>query len=286
MSKPIHALGLAFSLLCMATRVGAVDGVILINQATVLASGGFPYTITQPGSYRLSGNLVVTAASTSAIDITASNVTLDLNGFAILGPNALPPCTTGCAGISDNGSAPTAVTVRNGSLSGWTNGVDLSSCTACSVQQTILYNLCFSGITVANDAVVSGNVLSGYVSSSPCGPQHGAGITTGNNALIFGNNVQRFGPGGHTEDGGSAAGIQAGTNSTVSGNTSSGNVGNGINVGVNSTVVGNTASGNGYSGIYVVCPSNLVGNTAVGNFFNIYEALFTTGCTLFNNLAP
>jgi hypothetical protein len=43
----------------------AQNGVVLINQSTVAASGanrstgGFPYTITQPGSYQLSGNLTV-----------------------------------------------------------------------------------------------------------------------------------------------------------------------------------------------------------------------------------
>jgi hypothetical protein len=41
----------------------AVDGVVLINQSTVMAAGGFPYKITQPGSYKLSGNLAVTALS-------------------------------------------------------------------------------------------------------------------------------------------------------------------------------------------------------------------------------
>ncbi len=37
----------------------AADGVIEINQATVEANGGFPYVISKPGSYILSGNLTV-----------------------------------------------------------------------------------------------------------------------------------------------------------------------------------------------------------------------------------
>ena len=37
----------------------AVDGVTLINQSTVMAAGGFPYVISQPGSYKLAGNLMV-----------------------------------------------------------------------------------------------------------------------------------------------------------------------------------------------------------------------------------
>jgi parallel beta-helix repeat protein len=61
----------------------AVDGVILINQATVMAAGGFPYKITRPGSYKLSGNLVVTTAIAEAIVISSDDVTLDLNGFSI-----------------------------------------------------------------------------------------------------------------------------------------------------------------------------------------------------------
>jgi hypothetical protein len=66
----------------------AVDGVVLINQSTVMAAGGFPYTITQPGSYRLSGNLTAPVNST-AIQISSSNVSLDLNGFTISCPFTL-----------------------------------------------------------------------------------------------------------------------------------------------------------------------------------------------------
>ena len=71
---------LAFALI----PVGAfgVDGVVLINQSTVMTSGGFPYVISQPGSYKLYGNLVVDAGK-DGIEISASNAFLDLNGFDI-----------------------------------------------------------------------------------------------------------------------------------------------------------------------------------------------------------
>src|SRR5271156_6144744 len=74
----------------------AIDGQVLINQSTVMAAGGFPYKITQPGSYKLSGNLVV-PANTDGIDINVSNVTIDLNGFKISGPVT---CTGSGASIS------------------------------------------------------------------------------------------------------------------------------------------------------------------------------------------
>jgi hypothetical protein len=112
----------------------AVDGVVLINQATVMAAGGFPYKITQPGSYKLSGNLVVAASTTDGIDIMASNVSIDLNGFTISGPVT---CTgsgysISCVGNGGIGilafaglSAPSNVAVRNGSVVGFSNGIVL-----------------------------------------------------------------------------------------------------------------------------------------------------------------
>lgn len=90
----------------------AIDGVTLINQSTVMAAGGFPYVISQPGSYKLSGNLIV-PANGIALEIFATNVTLDLNGFSI----TTPPGGFGEA-IVLNYTA-TAVTVRNGAITGF-----------------------------------------------------------------------------------------------------------------------------------------------------------------------
>jgi hypothetical protein len=56
-----------------------------INQATIAASGvnrstgGFPFTISQPGSYQLTSNLMV-PANVNGIVITSSNVTLAPRG--------------------------------------------------------------------------------------------------------------------------------------------------------------------------------------------------------------
>jgi hypothetical protein len=73
----------------LSTSLYAVDGVVLINQSQALAGNitpgdapGFPVTISQSGSYRLTGNLIIPDANTTAIQITAENVTLDLNGLA------------------------------------------------------------------------------------------------------------------------------------------------------------------------------------------------------------
>jgi hypothetical protein len=101
----------------------ATDGVIEINQAKIMANGGYPYVISQSGSYRLTSDLTVPNANTDGIDITAGDVTIDLNGFTIAGPTV---CTgtpvTSCAPVgTGNGikiAKPLLATVRNGTISG------------------------------------------------------------------------------------------------------------------------------------------------------------------------
>src|SRR5436190_10630805 len=89
----------------------AVDGIVLIDQNRALAGGvtpgdapGFPVTISLAGSYRLSGNLTVPDANTTAINITADNVTIDLNGFSIIGPVVCTPIGTPVTSCSPSGS--------------------------------------------------------------------------------------------------------------------------------------------------------------------------------------
>jgi hypothetical protein len=114
------------------------DATVLINQAAVIDAGGFPFLITQPGSYKLIGNLTV-PANTSGILIQANDVTLDLNGFSITGPvvcdNRGSNCTgqpTGAAtsGVEAvlgvvNGSPANifGVTIKNGHVRGFTDGI-------------------------------------------------------------------------------------------------------------------------------------------------------------------
>jgi hypothetical protein len=119
-------LRLATTFLAMATVpacIYAVDGQILINQAAVNTAGGFPYTISQAGSYKLSGNLVVPDANTTAIIIAHDFVTLDLGGFSIIGPNN---CSSGTCSVSGNGIGIRTlnvvpyfnITIRNGAVQG------------------------------------------------------------------------------------------------------------------------------------------------------------------------
>jgi len=113
----------------------AVDGTVLINQSTVMAAGGFPYVISQPGSYKLSGNLVLSTTPAGnyaplgadvAILIAHSGVVLDLNGFSIEMTNTNNALSHPWFAITDNGSCSAVdilhctyeqISIRNGVIS-------------------------------------------------------------------------------------------------------------------------------------------------------------------------
>lgn len=140
-SRSLWLLGW-LALTAVANPAHAVDGVVLIDQNRALAGNvtpgdapGFPVTLTLSGSYRLSGNLTVPDANTSAIVVAAdvTGVTVDLNGFTISGPTVCggfpivcSPLGSGIGVSAPNGAR--AITVRNGTIVGMgTSAVQLLS---------------------------------------------------------------------------------------------------------------------------------------------------------------
>jgi parallel beta-helix repeat protein len=90
MSKNKHKMmliSLLFILAIMAVpfSVFCADGQIKIGQTS---STTFPITITSSGSYVLTSDLNVSSTTANAITIEANNVTVDLNGHAIIGPGS------------------------------------------------------------------------------------------------------------------------------------------------------------------------------------------------------
>lgn len=134
----------------------ATDGVIEINTARAAEGGvtsgdtaGYPVTISQPGSYRLTSDLNRSKSSSdiaSTILVTADDVTIDLNGFrirctqrAIIGPlssgsgvsaNTIviagpTPCNYQVANGDGIGGEGANLTVMNGTIWGMPNdGID------------------------------------------------------------------------------------------------------------------------------------------------------------------
>jgi parallel beta-helix repeat protein len=182
-------LALLYAGLCCSLH--AVDGVVLIDQNRALAGSvtpgdapGFPVTISQPGSYRLSGNLTVPNVDTTAIDITADNVTIDLNGFSIIGPNvcSLLACSLGSESSLGKGVysySSSSISVVNGSIRGtggegiWLRGFGNY------VEKVHVDSSGASGIVVAYGVVI-GNT----VTRNNTGIQlYGSGTVSGNNAV-------------------------------------------------------------------------------------------------------
>jgi hypothetical protein len=111
---------------------------LVAGQPGVLASSvgtaGVYYTITNPGSYYLTTNVLATAGT--AIRIGTNNVTLDLNGYAIIGNPSI-----GNAGISI--SVRTNIIIRNGSIQncGYNGILDGSL----GSQNILIENICVTG---------------------------------------------------------------------------------------------------------------------------------------------
>jgi hypothetical protein len=135
-------------------------------QAQTAIGGGknaptFPISINQSGHYKLAASLVVPAGQT-AIQVGASNVILDLNGFTI--SSATPVCTgewpaLNCAsgfytaGVRNTGNYVN-ITVRNGSITGFSHGIHL-------YQRSLIEDVVLENNAVYGAMVASGSVLRG-----------------------------------------------------------------------------------------------------------------------------
>jgi hypothetical protein len=200
-------------------------------------------TISKAGSYVLVNNLT---ASGDCLVVTTDFVTIDLAGFSIVGPGT--NVGTGIlAGPPRSNIRLFGIAVRNGSISGFLTGVDLSSAIGSLVE----------GLRVVGggDGVASAQTTSG-------------GLVA--NGIVKGNTVS----GGTI--GNDVTGI-------VTGNYVTGSF-LGIAVAAGSTVIGNTAAGSARFGFDVNCPSNVTDNTSVGNFAPIN--LVGEGCNNTNNVVP
>jgi hypothetical protein len=142
---------------------------IAVNAQNTPGNGTAIFVISQPGSYYLTGN-VQGATGKYGIQITASNVTLDLNGFTVQG---VPGALDGVVGVGVNN-----VTVYNGVCRGWGGaGVTLyGGSTNCVIRNVTSFNnasgLYVGGGGQVTDCIASSN--SGFGISA-----EGEGLITG-----------------------------------------------------------------------------------------------------------
>lgn len=245
----LFCLALLSCLLASPREAHAVDGVIEINQVRADAGGvtpgdapGFPVTLSQPGSYRLTGNLTVPDRETTAIQVTSDDVSIDLNGFALLGPNIANGFGRGVSA-----SGRTNIQVRNGTIRGMgERGLFLGN-RAVVEDLRSLQNL--DGIEVGIDSrVMRSSAIENRV----------AGIKVFGKSLVLDCVASRNG-----EDG-----IVAGQSSRISGNTVNNNGRYGILTDGTGLLLHNTLMDNDDFGLLLQGPGNgyggniLVDNTA------------------------
>lgn len=112
--------------------------------ATLPGNASAVIVISQPGSYYLTGN-VQGVASKHGILVASPDVTIDLQGFAVLG-NA--------ASLNGIHSTDQRIVVRNGRVSNWNNGLELGA--FCTVEQILSASNRGNGIQLAGVSTIQG----------------------------------------------------------------------------------------------------------------------------------
>ncbi len=201
-ARQIATLAVSLALL-LPQLASASDGVVEINHDTIMAAGGYPYVIQAAGSYMLTGILTPPDIDTDAIQISATDVTIDLRGFGIQFPGS------GCNGLSCPQGTGRGVarisgqraTVRNGFVSG--AGNDCIQLSAWSLVESVKVSGCgqdgFSlskwgilrtsqaadcgqdGANLGGGVPVTDSVFSGNNRLSSTGLDRSGGISAGGN---------------------------------------------------------------------------------------------------------
>jgi hypothetical protein len=226
-----------------------------VNPGTPISTA--PYIINAPGFYYLTTNLTG-VANQYGIVILADNVTLDLNGFAMLGVN------NSFAGIGIFGQKN--VCVRNGIIRNWAQG-GVTGLTNCRLEKLFITDNGPPGAVSVTDnssvidctasqnnggiGVGNGSSIRGCISSGITG----YGFVVGDGCTLI----------GCTATANTAAGFSVGKQVTLKDCTAKGNASVGIKTGRDGTVAGSTASANQSHGIMVDVATNVLGCTADDN---------------------
>ncbi|MCA9307268.1 MAG: right-handed parallel beta-helix repeat-containing protein [Phycisphaerales bacterium] len=300
MNTPSKALTRTAPLLVIATAVLAGDlnpppGIVTptmkslseVEPRTAISADNTPgdadalFKITEPGSYYLKGNITGVIGK-HGIEIASSGVTLDLNGFDLVGVPGM--------GLFDGVNVTldnlVNIAVINGSIRDWGDeGIDLNFTSArnCRVERVrVSGNTTGNGIRLgAGSAVIDCSVYNnsiGILTNAGCtilnctvSSNSGSGISTGTTATIANCSVYLNGGGG--------IGTSSGAN--IANCASFNNAGLGISAGVGSTISACTASGNGSSGISISSGGAVIDSATRANAADGIVA--SSGCLIRGN---
>ena len=203
----------------------AAEGILEINQTCASLSGcfpgdfgGFPVTVLQPGSYRLTSDVVSSFAGAPVIRVDVEAVTIDLNGFTVAGPG-IEGQSSGAAIVGGHRMA-----VRNGFVrdAAW-DGVHVLG--SSRVEDLHVYGSWNDGVVVAREST-----LRGIVATS----NKGNGIRAGAASVIDGCTA--------TANQGHGISLPSGS---VRGSTATSNLGKGGDFGVKVTFATSLFDANG-----------------------------------------
>jgi parallel beta-helix repeat protein len=228
-----------------------------------IKASDLPLTLTQRGSYYLTGDVNFTDTAHNAITVGCNDVTIDLKGYTITGPNA-----TNYSGIYMSGR--TNVEIRNGTIRDF----------HCGVHE---YDAGISGHRVIDIRAISNNYRGIKLASN--------GSLVKDCTAVLNGDIGIYAPAGSAVTGSTAlyngnTGIYAYRGCTVTGNTAYENDNDGIYAYGSCTVLGNTACYNSSNGIYVTFGCTVTGNAASLNILDgilAERSSIITGNTCTNN---
>ncbi len=259
-----------------------VEPRIAINSTNTPGDNDSLFKIAQPGSYYLTGNITGVVGKHGIKIFITNGVTIDLNGFELLG------VVGSLDGVFSTSGGMRNITIRNGSIRNWgEDGLDLSNgnTNVALVEGVLSSGNGNSGIRMGTGGLVvncnaSYNGASGISSALTAigcvardNGQHG--ITSVNGGTVTGctaiNNTANgiLALDGCTVSGctsrANGSGIVAFERSLIKDCTASANTVDGINVLEGTTIIDCVASENGADGIVVLHRSLVRGNTIANN---------------------
>ena len=197
-------------------------------------------TIDQPGSYILTQNITATnlEQSEGCIEVAADHVTLDLNGFALMGDG------TG-RGIFDGNISRVGLSLRNGTVANFGAGISLFEASRCTLQDLRVFDSITNGASVDAYCIIFGNIFaengfSGLSTFSSAPSLLSGNISRGNS----GTGIDASGVSTRNVASGNGRGFDS-SSSLTTGNAVHGNVLQGIFPGTDFAVTNNAVTANG-----------------------------------------
>ena len=231
-----------------------------LSQATTPGDATNLFIITQPGSYYLTSETIGPSAK-NGIRITTSNVTIDLNGFRLVGSAG------SLNGIVLPVSGQRNITVKNGFVAAWGQlGIDLNLVRNCIVRDVQVVDSGGSGVHLGDCGVIAGCVAlangsngfivgqGGAISSSTARQNAADGFNTGAAGTLTGCSAVLNG-----------RGIFASFGSTVTECSAYDNETDGISVASGATVARCSARANGEDGIAASTACSVRDNVCTSN---------------------